>query len=118
MSTGKVFGLIMMSMVFAGGQLLFKLSANRIVFDQGWGALVASFISPALVSAVALYGVATVLWVILLTDLPLSRAYPFVMLSFLFVPVLSWFCFGDTLSPVYFVGLFLMMAGAAVIVLS
>jgi drug/metabolite transporter (DMT)-like permease len=118
MTAGKVLGLVIISMVLAGGQLLFKMSANRIVFDEGLGPLVASFFSPAMIFAVTIFGVATILWVVLLSGVPLNRAYPFLMLSFLFVPIVSSFAFGEQLSTSYFVGLFMMMGGAAVIVLS
>jgi drug/metabolite transporter (DMT)-like permease len=111
LGAGRVLGLLAVAATLGGGQLLFKLAANRLVMGQGPGALAVSFLNLPMVAALVLYAAATVLWVYLLHGLPLSRAYPFVALAFAFVPLLSWLVFRDALDLRYGLGLALMLAG-------
>jgi drug/metabolite transporter (DMT)-like permease len=59
----------------------------------------------------SLYAVATALWVWILTDTPLSRAYPFALLGAVLVPVASVILFGERLNWTYPVGLAMVCAG-------
>jgi drug/metabolite transporter (DMT)-like permease len=86
--------------MLGGGQLLFKLAAERLTLGQG---------------NVALYAVATVFWVYLLHGLALSRAYPFIALAFAIVPLMGWLALGEALGPRYWLGLGIMLAGLYVI---
>jgi drug/metabolite transporter (DMT)-like permease len=71
-----------------------------------------------MLAALALYAVATVLWVYLLHGLALSRAYPFIALAFAFVPLLGWLVLGEPLGARYWLGLGLMLAGLYVSAMS
>ena len=99
------------AILIAAGQILFKRAADsepplrRLVDVVGlagngyvWGALV-------------IYGGATVYWIYLLQQMPLTRAYPFAALSFILVPALAWLVFGDVLTPRYMIGVALIVAG-------
>ena len=66
--------------------------------------------------AVALYGVTTVLWVMALRDLPLSRAYVFVALGFIIVPLGARFFFGEPLSLNYLLGALMIVIGIVITV--
>ncbi len=65
--------------------------------------------------ALAVYGVASLAWIYVLRKVPLTLAYPFVALSFVIVPVLSRYFFGEQLNIHYFVGAALIVAGIGVI---
>jgi drug/metabolite transporter (DMT)-like permease len=65
--------------------------------------------------AFALYAGATLLWIYLLRFVELSRAYPVMAVSFVIVPFLSAWFFGDRLSEIYFVGVLLITIGVIVI---
>lgn len=95
------------SLIMAAGQMLFKLAANSsagrpmpLALLNGW-----------LITAVALYGAATLLWFYILRSTPLSIAYPFAALSFVIVPLGAWAFFGETLSWRYSIGMLLIVAG-------
>jgi drug/metabolite transporter (DMT)-like permease len=111
LGTARILGLLAVAGILGGGQLLFKIAAERLVLGRGAAALALSFASRPMMAALALYAAATVLWVYLLHGLPLSRAYPFVALAFAIVPILSWLVFRDALGPRYVLGLGLMLAG-------
>jgi undecaprenyl phosphate-alpha-L-ara4N flippase subunit ArnE len=111
LSAGRFVGLVIVALALGGGQLLFKLAAQRLIVGRGFGALLASFVTPPMAASLVLYAGATVLWVYLLHGFPLSRAYPFVALAFALVPLMSWLVFGETLGIRYVVGLTIMLSG-------
>ena len=56
------------------------------------------FLSPLMIAALALYAVATVLWVYVLRTVPLSAAYAVFAFAFIIVPVLAHFVLDEPLS--------------------
>lgn len=64
-----------------------------------------------LVSAVGLYGISTLLWVLALRVLPLSRAYPFMAVGFLIVPIAAHFLFGEDISRTQLIGIAMVVMG-------
>jgi drug/metabolite transporter (DMT)-like permease len=94
----------------SAGQLMFKLSARSIA-GAGPGEMWRLAASPWFLGALATYGGATVLWVWLLRELPLNRAYPYFALSFLFVPLLGGYLLGEPTQARYWVGIALIVAG-------
>ena len=71
--------LVFYSLGMACGQLLFKISADRVRRGSvSEGFMAALFTNGYFIAAVTLYGLLTILWVWLLTSVPLSRAYPFI----------------------------------------
>lgn len=65
-------------------------------------------------SAIALYGVMTVLWAHALRELPLARAYPFMALSFLIIPVAEHLLYGQAWSWNAILGGGVIVAGIVV----
>ncbi len=107
--------LMVFTISLAFGQVLFKkigLSVRGLPIRDG---LLAAAREPALYAALTLYGAATLLWIWILSRVPLSRAYPWVSVGTAIVPFLGWYIYGERLSPVFWVGLVLIMAGILVI---
>jgi len=111
----RIAGFLVVALLLGGGQLLFKLAADRLVIGQGPGRLAASFLTVPMASALLLYGLTTVLWVYLLHGLALSRAYPFIALAFAIVPLLGWLLFDEALGAQYWIGLAIMLTGLYVV---
>jgi drug/metabolite transporter (DMT)-like permease len=105
---GVVALLVGYPLLLAVGQLLFKRTATRLVGLAMPEQLVALLVQPSFCAACLLYAGATVLWVWLLTHIPFSAAYPFVGLSFIVVPVASWWFLGEPLGLRYWTGIGLM----------
>src|SRR5260221_14681994 len=106
----NIVGLLIFTVALAVGQLLFK----QVSLDFRDGPL--SFfrivvLNPSLYYVMAVYGGATLLWIWLLSRMPLSQAYPWVALSVIVVPLMAWQFLGEHLNPVFWVGLFLIFAG-------
>lgn len=93
----------------SGGQLLFKLASTTIVFTP-LGAIQA-LTNWRLVLALAIYALATLMWLYVLKTTPLRVAYPFAALSFVLVPILASLFLGESLSPNTWAGTALILAG-------
>jgi drug/metabolite transporter (DMT)-like permease len=106
------YGLLLIAAICAAaGQILFKLGAG------GRTSLMA-FVNPQIIGGGALYFIGAVLWVAALAKVPLSVAYPFTVLTFVFVYLASIFLLGERPSPYAFFGVGLVLAGLGVILWS
>ena len=105
--------LVLYAMGMAAGQILFKIAANGT--DRGAGFLSALAFNAPFWIAVALYGGLTVLWVWLLTRVPLVYAYPFATLAFVFTPVLAHLFLHEGVGVGYLIGSALLIGGLLVI---
>ncbi|MEM7088389.1 MAG: EamA family transporter [Pseudomonadota bacterium] len=72
--------------------------------DVGVTGLVRTVLDPFLLTALAIYGVATIVWVYALRHIPLSQAYPVMAFSFNLVPLASFAFLGETLGLRYWIG--------------
>ena len=114
-SVGLLWGLVAplaCVVVISSGQLLFKLAAGHIDFrrpladPQGLAILGV---------ALALYGGATLVWVMILKHAPLSRIYPLMALSFALTPLGAMVVLKEPISGAYWLGVGLILAGLVVI---
>lgn len=115
MTNAQIGALLGISALLAAGQSLFKYAALNL---RGAGtdanALLSLAMLPSFWTALALYGLGTVLWIFILQTVPLSRAYPFMALAFVLVPLLAVLLFRETLSLTYMIGAALIVAGVVV----
>ena len=107
----KVASLIVFTFTLAIGQVLFKKAGLAMRGVPARDGLLAVAREPALYGALALYGGAVLLWIWILSRVPLSQAYPWVALGVAIVPFLGRCLYGERLAPVFWVGVALIMAG-------
>jgi drug/metabolite transporter (DMT)-like permease len=102
--------LVLYTVGTAVGQLLFKIASNEAMSQDGFRPrfLFSNF---SFYVAITLYGLLTIMWVWLLSQMPLSRAYPFLALSFIFTPLFAIAAFHEKLSINYVIGLALIICG-------
>jgi drug/metabolite transporter (DMT)-like permease len=67
--------------------------------------------NPWMISSLAATAIAAAAWIVALSHLELSRAYPFVSASFVLVLVLSVIVFGESMSLLKISGALLIVAG-------
>lgn len=103
--------LLLFSVSLAGGQLLFKQAAQSIAGVPAARLVPVLLASPAMWAAVTLYGGATLLWVWILSRVPLSQAHPWAALGVVVVPLAAVLLFGETVRPVFWLGAGLIVAG-------
>ncbi len=104
----KFFLILVVVAGIAFGQILFKISSRGMVAEGGF---LKSLFNPYLFAAFALYGGFTLLWVYLLRDIELAKAYPLFALSFVLVPILSWVLLGEGFNKYSLYGAVLIIAG-------
>jgi len=109
--TGQYAVLVLFSVLLAIGQSLFKKAALASLGQP----LPMGFLTVWMFAALALYAIATVLWVWLLRSVPLSTAYPFAALGFVLVPLLARVLFGEAIDLRYGVGAALIIVGIVVV---
>jgi drug/metabolite transporter (DMT)-like permease len=94
------------------GQVLFKVAARSASPSGDFLAATREIaLNPFLIGGLVIYLAATALWIWLLRTIPLSVAYPFMALAFLFVPVLAATFLGEPLSFNSALGAVLIVAG-------
>ena len=103
------------AVALAAGQLMFKFAAADISAAPTWRA---GLLSYWLLGALALYAATTALWILILMQMPLSKAYPFALLGAAIVPVLAYLVLSEPISPLYIGGMAAVILGLALIQLS
>lgn len=100
--------ILIMPFILSAGQILFKLSSKDIAALNVSSVLKLSM-NGYFIVALVLYAIATILWVYILKHFPLNKAYLFMGLSFVIVPLMSYIFLKEPLSLRY-------LAGAACII--
>ena len=101
----------------AGGQLLFKLAAQRLTPGASLGeGLIELSGNVYFFAAFALYCALALAWLWILTFTPLSRAYPFVALAFAITPLLGAWVFAEPIGPRLVVGIVVIAVGLFMVV--
>lgn len=104
--------LLCFPVALTAGQILFKRSAQQVDHSGSW--VLALMRLPSMWAALALYGAATLLWVRILTTVPLSRAYPFAAVAFVLVPAAGYVLFDEPINTRYALGAALIIVGVIV----
>jgi drug/metabolite transporter (DMT)-like permease len=120
--TGMMLLLILASVALgAVAQVLMKLGMTAAPMREALatGAAVpvvlAVLTSPGVIGGLFLYGIATVLWLGVLSRMELSQAFPFVGLSFVLAAVLGYFVFAEAVSATRVAGIALIVAGVVLV---
>ena len=106
--------LAVVNLLLAAGQLLFKQVGLSIRGQPVTGVPVALLSSMAFYLAIGIYAGATLLWIWLLSRVPLTRAYPWSALAVAIVPLMAIILYGETVRPLFWVGITLIAAGIVV----
>jgi multidrug transporter EmrE-like cation transporter len=86
---------------------------------QAAGKTVATAIrEPRLWAGLALFAISSVFWLVVLSRVPLSVAYPFVGISYIFIVLFSRFMLHESVPSLRWFGVFVVAAGIAIIGLS
>ncbi|MFT5223867.1 MAG: undecaprenyl phosphate-alpha-L-ara4N flippase subunit ArnF [Glaciecola sp.] len=100
------------------GQLLLKAGMDRVgELSVGQiGTLIGQVLTTwQLLVGLAVFGASSIFWLITLSRVPLSTAYPIVSLSYVAILGLSWVLLGERPSLTVWVGALLIMCGVSLI---
>jgi len=107
------------TLIGAVSQILIKTGATQLAQHVAHPGLLQAaegmFTNPWLFAGYALYGVSAVLMVLALRDGELSMLYPVIALTYVWVSVLSFFIFRESLSAMKLSGIGLIVVGVAVL---
>ncbi|MFZ3386866.1 MAG: hypothetical protein WA120_06800 [Candidatus Hydromicrobium sp.] len=122
MSSGSSILLILFSISIAvAGQILLKIGINRIGMVN-FGSLYALkqlffgvIKSPLVISGLFLYVISAAIWLVVLSAVDLSFAYPFIGFTYVMVLVLSKFILKEDVNPIRWAGALIITIGVIVI---
>jgi drug/metabolite transporter (DMT)-like permease len=117
--TLRVFLLILVSVsVSALAQLALKMGTSAAASARASGIageVGGLFQSPMVFLGLGLYGIGALLWLFVLGRAPLSLAYPFVGMGFIFTMLAGSLCLGETLSVGRVGGTLLIAVGCVLV---
>ena len=71
--------------------------------------------NPLILTGLACYGLGAAMWIVVLSRVDLSLAYPMLGLGYVFVLVISWLIFGEAVSPLRWIGTLMIVAGVVLV---
>ena len=107
-------------MLNAGAQLLLKAGTNSVgVFEFsrdnivpiGWKLAT----EPHIVGGLACYVISVVVWVMALSRVEVSVAYPLLSVGFVVNAVAAWYLFGEAVTPMRLAGIAIIIVGVWVV---
>ena len=116
----RAFLILLVAICFtASGELLLKNGMNQVGFlslrpQLLFPTLVRAFTTPSIIAGFALVGVASILWLSVLSRVPLSWAYPMLSLSYVLAVLGSALFLGEHLSFYRIVGVLIIIGGVCV----
>lgn len=100
-------------LMIAIGQVLFKLTSEKLVTTGG--SFHTALFNPVFILALVIYGSATLLWIYVLKKIPLAYAYSFMALTFVLVPLMAALWLGETLTLRYALGAVFIIIGLLIV---
>jgi drug/metabolite transporter (DMT)-like permease len=114
-------GLILLSVASGvAGQLTIKMGVTRagaaaVEAAGPLSTLLVAFRSPLVWLGLALYGLGALAWILVLTRLDLSLAYPFLALNFVLIAIVSRLFLGETIPALRWAGIAVICLGILLI---
>ena len=103
------------------GQILLKMGIDRIG-ASGFGSVreLAGFFSsiirsPMVLTGLFLYFISSAIWLVVLSTVDLSFAYPFIGITYVLVLILSKFILKEEVNPIRWAGAFIITVGVVII---
>lgn len=101
--------------LMASGQMIFKLGTKGRIIDS-LSSAINVMLTPVVLVGLFVYACATILWLYILSKVPISFAYPIQALAFPLVLLLSTLFFKETISISRWIGIALIMLGTFIAV--
>lgn len=118
MIAAKIILVLLASLAAAFGNTLLKVGASHGLEGEEFTMrhLPRTFLKPAIIGGIALYGIQQLLWITALRIMDLSVAYPLMIgLNFSFIMAAAWLYFKEPVSPGRLAGVALIFAGVIAI---
>jgi drug/metabolite transporter (DMT)-like permease len=103
--------LLSVTILLSAGQFLFKRAGLAIQGVPLLEALITLATLPSFYLALTFYGAATLMWIYVLSRIPLIEASPWIAAATAAIPLIGWYFYNERVSPMFWAGLVLMLAG-------
>jgi drug/metabolite transporter (DMT)-like permease len=115
--------LILVSVAFAtAGQFTLKSAMNHVTHGVGPESSIDTLLraarEPRLWAGLTLFGISAVFWLVVLSKVPLSFAYPFVGLSYIVIVLVARVVLHEHVPPLRWLGVAIVATGIAIVGLS
>ena len=116
MNARAILGWVLFLMVETAAQVSFKIAGSGLDASHGLWALIArSAFSPWVLIAFTLYFGCFLLWMLILKDADLGRAFPMTALIYLCTLGAAIFLFHEVLTPMRIIGILAIVAGVVLL---
>jgi multidrug transporter EmrE-like cation transporter len=104
------FSLILVGVLLnATAQLLLKAGTNAMPLGLRLA------IEPHIVAGLACYVVSVVVWIVALSRVPVSIAYPMLSIGYVVNAVAAWYLLGEAVTPMRLVGIGIIVLGVFIV---
>ena len=108
---GNLALLLLSASLASAGQVLLKIGATR-------AQALLVFVNPHIIGGLACYAAGTLIWVWVLSRVPLSTAYAFTALTLVLVYLASWLLLGERIAVQTAVGLAFLLVGVILVAMA
>jgi len=121
--TGKSLILVIVSVLLGVlGQLLLKMGLTQVGPLESEGGIsglvqvgIQVFTNLKVVGGFAAYGISSLFWIAVLSEINLSLAYPMLALNYVLVPLTAWLFLSEQIPPLRWLGMVIIIIGVIVI---
>ncbi|HET6724492.1 MAG TPA: SMR family transporter [Gammaproteobacteria bacterium] len=104
----------------AAAQFLLKAGVNRLgEIGLNWSALGAAgwrlALEPHIYGGLGCYVISVVVWIVALSRVPVSMAYPMLSIGYVVTAVAAWAFLGETVTPLRLVGIGIIIIGVFIV---
>jgi drug/metabolite transporter (DMT)-like permease len=109
--------IIISILISTGGQYLLKTGANQLgsvgveSANRAVQIAIAVATNPWIISGIGCYGLGAVAWIMVLTRVPLSWAYPMLALNQVLILAVAWLFLGEQVGALRWAGVILIVSG-------
>ena len=113
----KDFTLLLFNVILSVlGQILLKQGMNQVgeisgSFQQMAPKLIQALMNPFVIGGIGVYGSTTLIWLVVLSRIKLSVAYPMISLGYIFSILFSWLLFKEDVPKIRVLGAFVICIG-------
>ena len=113
----KDFTLLLFNVILSVlGQVLLKQGMNQVgeisgSFQQMAPKLIQALMNPFVIGGIGVYGSTTLIWLVVLSRIKLSVAYPMISLGYIFSILFSWLLFKEDVPKIRVLGAFVICIG-------
>ncbi|MDD2558450.1 MAG: EamA family transporter [Desulfuromonadaceae bacterium] len=115
------FGLILVGVLLnAGAQLLLKAGVHDVgVIQLNWGSVLSTgwrlAFEPHILGGLTCYVISVVVWILALSRVEVSMAYPMLSIGYVVNAFAAWWLFGEAVTSMRMGGIFVIIVGVFIV---